>query len=214
MTRRLLLTASILSLDPPTMHDRVAAIASKLDAVQLDIMDGRFVENITYGAEIVTALNTSLPLDVHLMVADPASRIAEFAAVSARHITFHAEAVPGRTDQTRLVKAIRDAGCTAGIAINPDTHYDAIQTMEIDLVLCMTVMPGKGGQAFIGSVLPKIQALRQAHPGLMIQIDGGINEETARLCIDAGADNLVIGSALFRDPDPALFLDRIRHGAA
>lgn len=214
MKRPLTLTASILSLEPPRMRDAVAAIAAQLDAVQLDVMDGRFVDNETYGAEIVPVVGTSLPLDVHLMVADPSAYVDAFAEAGASHITFHAEAVPGRSDQERLVDAIRRSGCTAGIAINPSTRHDAIQTMDIDLVLCMTVQPGKGGQAFIPDVLRKIRSIRDRHPELSIQVDGGINEETAARCIEAGADNLVIGSALFTAPDPAAFLDRIRHAAA
>lgn len=214
MTPPLRLTASILSLDPPAMHAAVSAIAGELDAVQLDIMDGRFVDNATYGPEIAAIVNTTLPLDVHLMVVDPAERIAGFVAAGASHITFHAEAVPERADQERLVASIREAGCTAGIAINPETHHDAIQTMDIDMVLCMTVHPGKGGQAFIEDVLPKIRSIRSQHPDVSIQVDGGINEKTAKACIDSGANNLVIGSALFKHPDPAALLARIRHAVA
>lgn len=216
MMPSLTLTASILSLDPSRMKDEVADVAEAIDAVQLDIMDGRFVENSTYGAEIVASVGTSLPLDVHLMVVDPESRIQEFIDAGARHITFHAEAVPERADRERLVAAIRTGGATAGIAINPDTPLETIDDVvgDVDLVLAMTVWPGKGGQSFIGSVLPKIEALRRAHPGLSIQVDGGVNEETAKACIAAGADNLVIGSALFTAPDRIALLQRIRHAAS
>lgn len=212
----LTLTASVLSLDPSRMKDEVESVAEEINAVQLDIMDGRFVENSTYGAEIVASVGTSLPLDVHLMVVDPVDRIEEFLTAGATHVTFHAEAVRETADRKALIAAIRTAGATAGIAINPDTSVDAISDVvdDVDLVLAMTVWPGKGGQAFIRSVLPKIEALRQAHPGLMIQVDGGVNEETAKACIEAGANNLVIGSALFKAPDRIAFLQRIRHAAS
>ncbi len=213
MTPALTLTASILSLDPSRMKDEVADVAEAIDAVQLDIMDGHFVENSTYGAEIVRSVDTSLPLDVHLMVVDPESRIAEFIDAGARHVTFHAEAVPEQADQERLVAAIRARGCTAGIAINPTTPFDAVLT-DVDMVLCMTVWPGKGGQPFIDDVLPKISAIRAARPELSIQVDGGVNEETAKACIAAGADNLVIGSALFKAPDRSSLLSSIRHAAS
>lgn len=213
MTHALTLTASVLSLDPSRMKDEVATVADGIDAVQLDIMDGRFVENSTYGAEIVASVGTSSPLDVHLMVADPESMLAGFIDAGARHVTFHAEAVPERADQERIVAAIRARGCTAGIAINPTTPFDAVLA-DVDMVLCMTVWPGKGGQAFIEDVLPKIRAIRAARPDLSIQVDGGVNEETAKACIAAGADNLVIGSALFKAPDRLALLRRIRHAAS
>lgn len=198
------------------MHDRVVEVASELDAVQLDIMDGRFVSNTTYGAEIVESVDTTLPLDIHLMVTDPADRLGAFLQQGASHITFHAEAVPVTADRRALIAAIRNGGATAGIAINPGTPVSAIDDVvsDVDLVLVMSVEPGKGGQAFIPSVTAKIEALRRAHPGLMIQVDGGMNAQTAPLCITAGADNLVIGSALFAASDPTAYLRAIRNAAA
>lgn len=215
MTRLpLTITASILSIEQGRMKDEIASIEGDVDAIQLDIMDGHFVDNTTYGAEISQKLHTSLPLDVHLMVENPAERIQEFLVVPVQHITFHAEAVSDRADQERLVAAIRAGGATAGIAINPETHHDAIQTMDVDMVLCMTVHPGKGGQPFIPEVLEKIRSIRSQHPDVSIQVDGGINVETAQRCIAAGADNLVIGSALFAAQDRAAFLASIRHAGA
>lgn len=216
MTRPLTLTASILSLEPGRMKDEVASVASGIDAVQLDIMDGRFVDNVTYGAEIVRSVDTTLPLDVHLMVADPDAYVGSFLAAGVAHVTFHAEAEPDTSRRKVLIAAIRNGGATAGIALNPDTPISAIDDVvdDVDLVLCMTVEPGKGGQAFIGSVLPKIEALRRAHPGLSLQVDGGVNEGTAAQCLAAGADNLVIGSALFTATDRLALLECIRHAAA
>lgn len=214
--RPLVLTASILSLEPSAMRGRVAEVAVELDAVQLDIMDGLFVANETYGAEIASSVATDLPLDIHLMVADPAARLPAFREIGASHVTFHAEAVPATADRLALVEAIRNGGATAGIAINPNTPVSAIDDVVsgVDLVLVMSVEPGKGGQAFIPSITGKIEVLRRAHPGLMIQVDGGINAETAPRCVAAGADNLVIGSALFNAPDPVAYLRAIRHAVA
>lgn len=214
--RPLILTASILSLEPSAMRGRVAEVAGELDAVQLDIMDGRFVANETYGAEIASSLATDLPLDIHLMVADPAARLPAFREIGASHVTFHAEAVPATADRLALIAAIRKGGATAGIAINPGTPVSAIDDVVsgVDLVLVMSVEPGRGGQSFLPFVLPKIEALRQAHPGLMVQVDGGINAETAPRCIAAGADNMVIGSALFAASDPVAYLRAIRDAVA
>ena len=215
-TLPLKLTASILSLDPARMKDEVASVSPGIDAVQLDIMDGRFVGNQTYGAEIIRSVDTALPLDVHLMVADPDTHVGSFLAAGVAHVTFHAEAVPDTARRKVLLAAIRNGGATAGIALNPRTPVSAIDDVvdEVEVVLCMTVEPGKGGQAFIDSVLPKIESLRRARPGLSLQVDGGVNEETAARCLAAGADNLVIGSALFRATDRLALLDRIRHAAA
>ena len=212
MKPMLAITASILSIEPDRMAREIATIEDGVDAIQLDIMDGNFVSNVTYGAEVCTHFNTHLPLDVHLMVADPAAILPSFLAVPVQHVTFHAEAVLSTEERRRILSAIRVGGATTGIAINPGTPLSAIDDVvnEVDMVLCMTVVPGRGGQAFIPSVLDNVRALRAAHPTLSIQVDGGVNEETARQCIAAGADNLVIGSALFREVDRIAFLQRIR----
>lgn len=216
MMRSLTLTASVLSIDPSRMQEEIASVAEYIDAIQLDIMDGRFVDNVTYGAEVSQNFHTSLPLDAHLMVADPVDRIPAFLAVPVQHVTFHAEAVPATADRKALIAAIREAGATVGIAVNPGTPFPSIDDVidDVDMVLCMTVHPGKGGQAFIPDVLEKIRSIRSRHPDMSIQVDGGVNEETAVQCIDAGADNLVIGSALFKAPDRIAFLQRIRHAAS
>ena len=216
MPRSLTITASILSLEPGRMKDEVADVAPGIDAVQLDIMDGKFVDNRTYGAEIIRSVDTALPLDVHLMVEDPAAHVGAFLAARVAHVTFHAEAVPDTARRKVLVAAIRNGGATAGIAINPGTPVSAIDDVvdDVDMVLVLSVEPGFGGQEFLGSVLPKIEALRRAHPGLSLQVDGGINEETAARSVAAGADNLVIGSALFQNADRLALLHRIRHAAS
>jgi len=207
---QVLITPSILSADFAKLQEEVDSIAPYSDWLQVDVMDGHFVPNLSFGAPVMKAIKTDLPLDVHLMVTNPAERIDEFVEAGASHVTFHAEAVPGRANQEHLVKVIRAKGCTAGIAINPESHHDLIQTMDIDLVLCMTVHPGKGGQQFLESVLPKIKEIRLQHPDVMIQVDGGINAETGKLCREAGANNLVAGSYIFKSKDRKKAIEALR----
>lgn len=165
-------------------------------------MDGHFVPNLSFGAPVIKTLNTKLLIDVHLMVTNPDDRIDEFLAAGAKHITFHAEAVPSTEARTSLIARIKKGGATAGIAINPDTQIAAIDDIvdDIDLVLVMSVHPGFGGQAFIEKTLEKVKSLRAAHPDLMIQMDGGIDVDTAKRAREAGANNLVAGHAIFSSP--------------
>ena len=207
-----LITPSILSADFGKLQAEVDSVASYADWLQVDVMDGHFVPNISFGAQVIKWIKTDLPLDVHLMVTNPKERIQEFVEAGATHITFHAEAVPDAEDQKELIKLIKSKGCTAGIAINPETKIDAIKDVvgDVDLVLCMTVNPGFGEQEFISDVLPKIEELRKAHPDLMIQVDGGINAETGKLCRDAGANNLVAGSYIFGSEDREVVIESLR----
>ncbi len=207
-----LVTPSILSCDLAHLQDEVASIEKAADWLQIDVMDGHFVKNLSFGAPVLKTLKTSLPLDVHLMVQNPADRIAEFLALKVHNISFHAEAVQDTAARKALIQAIRKGGATAGIALNPDTPASAIDDVidEIDLVIVMSVHPGFGGQAFIPEVLEKVRALRATHPSLMIQMDGGINPETAALCREAGANNLVAGSAVFAAPDRIAAIAAIR----
>ncbi len=146
------------------------------------------------------------------MVTNPADRIAEFLAARAKHITFHAEAVPSLDGQRSLVEAIRAGGATAGIAINPDTPISAIEEIadSIDLILVMSVHPGFGGQLFLPSVLDKVKELRTKHPKRMIQIDGGIDVSTASLARSAGANNIVAGHAIFSAPNRSAVIQALR----
>lgn len=207
---KILITPSILSANFAHLQEEVDSVAPYSDWLQVDVMDGHFVPNLSFGAPVMKAIKTDLPLDVHLMVTNPAERINEFVNAGASHITFHAEAVPARTDQERLIETIRKKGCTAGIAINPESHHDIIQTMDVDLVLCMTVHPGHGGQEFLKNVLPKIKSIRTQHPNVMIQVDGGINVETGKLCREAGANNLVAGSYIFKSKDRKKAIEALR----
>ncbi|HLC76206.1 MAG TPA: ribulose-phosphate 3-epimerase [Candidatus Peribacterales bacterium] len=207
---KLIITPSILSADFSRLQEEVDSVAPYADWLQVDVMDGHFVPNLSFGAPVMKAIKTTLPLDVHLMVSNPSDRIDEFVEAGATHITFHAEAVPVRSDQEQLIARIRGKGCTAGIAVNPETSLDAIQTMDIDLVLCMTVHPGFGGQGFIESVIAKIKDLHLQHPDVMIQVDGGITAETGKRCREAGANNLVAGSYIFKSKDRKKAIESLR----
>ena len=206
----LIISPSILSANFQNLQSEVESVEPYADWLQVDVMDGHFVPNLSFGAPAIKNLKTKLPLDIHLMVSNPADRIDEFAKVGVKHITFHAEAVPNPGEQKHLIEIIRSKGCTAGIALNPDTSINTLDHLllssstpspPLDLVLCMTVNPGFGGQKFITDVLTKIKDLRSSHPNLMIQVDGGVDAETGKQCRDAGANNLVAGSYIFGTDD-------------
>jgi ribulose-phosphate 3-epimerase len=209
----LIITPSILSANLGKLQEEVSEIEPHADWLQVDVMDGHFVPNLSFGAPILKDLQTKLPLDIHLMVTNPADRIDEFVKAGAAHITFHAEAITNPGEQKHLVELIRSKGCTAGIAINPATGLDAISGVvdDIDLVLCMTVVPGFSGQSFHAEVLPKIEELRKGHPDLMIQVDGGITAETGKQCREAGANNLVAASFIFGNADRKSAIEALRN---
>lgn len=209
---RTLVTPSILSADFGRLQDEVASVEDHADWLQVDVMDGHFVPNLSFGAPVAKWIKTKLPLDIHLMVQNPLDRVKEFQAIGCKHITFHAEAVKGTKERKALLTTIRATGCTAGIALNPETPVSAIDDIvgEVDLVLVMSVHPGFGGQTFISSVLEKVKTLRSAHPALMIQIDGGIDDDTAALARAAGVNNLVAGNFIFRSSDRAAAIQALR----
>lgn len=212
MTKQpIIIAPSILSADLGHLQSEVDSIKSA-DWVQVDVMDGHFVPNLSFGAPVVKCIATDLPLDIHLMVENPEERIEEFLKLNVANITFHAEAVPETDTRRALIQAIRDGGATAGIAINPDTSLDAIHDVveDVDLVLVMSVQPGFGGQKFIHSVLDKVAMLRSDYPDLMIQMDGGIDAQTAKLCIESGANNLVSGNFIFSATDKTAAINSLR----
>ncbi|MBX7165225.1 MAG: ribulose-phosphate 3-epimerase [Pirellulales bacterium] len=204
---------SMLQCDFTDLRGEVARLeAAGITGLHLDVMDGHFVPNLTYGPPLVEALRrtTQLPLDAHLMISDPARYLSAFADAGADGLTFHIEAVP---DPRPVLGQIRRLGLKAGLAINPPTPLVAIEPYlaECDLVLVMSVMPGFGGQKFDAVALEKLTRLRQIRPpGLLLEVDGGVNAETIAACGQAGADLLVVGSAIFAAADYAERIELLR----
>jgi ribulose-phosphate 3-epimerase len=197
------LAPSILSADFARLGEEVRAIAAAgADYIHVDVMDGHFVPNLTIGPAVVKALrsHSALPFDVHLMIAPVDPYVGEFAAAGADIITVHREAGPHLHRTLQLVKSL---GKKAGVALNPATPVAAVEHVLdiVDLVLVMSVNPGFGGQSFIASQLEKVRALRRRLDGIErtidLEVDGGINAETAAAAVAAGADVLVAGSASF-----------------
>lgn len=195
---------SILSADFARLGEEVAAVAAAgADFIHVDVMDGHFVPNLTVGPAVVRAIrgHAKIPFDVHLMIAPVDPFIGDFVKAGADILTVHPEAGP---HVHRTLQAIRAAGAKPGVALNPGTPIAAIEPVigDVDLILVMSVNPGFGGQAFIASQLEKIKAIRtlidQSGRQIMLEVDGGVNAETARAVIAAGADVLVAGSAVFK----------------
>lgn len=211
---------SILSSDFARLGDEIRAVEKGgADYVHVDVMDGHFVPNITIGPVVVKAVRkvTSLPLDVHLMISNPADYIGEFADAGSDILMVHAEAC---VHLDRVVQQIKETGVKAGVALNPHQPISILEYVlqDLDQVLIMTVNPGFGGQSFIEGVLPKISGLREMirHRGLKvaIEVDGGVKVGNAREIADAGADVLVAGSAIFGTDDYGKTIGRFRRALA
>ena len=206
-TSNIKISPSILSADFGRLGEQVAeASRSGADYIHVDIMDGHFVPNLTIGPIIVSGIRpwTELPLDVHLMIEEPDRLIPDFAKAGANILTVHPEAC---RHLHRVIYQIKDLGARAGISLNPGTPASALEPVvgDVDLVLVMTVNPGFGGQKYIHSVTSKIAKVRrmldEAGSGAELEVDGGINAETASKAVEAGARVLVAGSAVFNDRD-------------
>jgi ribulose-phosphate 3-epimerase len=210
------LAPSILSADFSCLAKEVQEVeAGGADWLHLDVMDGAFVPNITFGVPVAAAVraHTRLPLDVHLMIERPELYVADFCRAGADLITVHVETAP---HLHRLVTQIKGAGAAVGVALNPATPLSTVAEIlpDIDLLLIMTVNPGFGGQSFIPSGLDKLrraaELLARKAPGVLLEVDGGITEDNARQVVQAGAEVLVAGSAVFGQPERKAALTRLR----
>jgi ribulose-phosphate 3-epimerase len=211
----MILAASILSADFTRLGAEIEAAArGGASAVHVDVMDGHFVPNLSVGPPVVAAVRraTSLPVDVHLMLADPAAYLDAFIDAGAQWLSVHVEAQP---HVQRNIDHLRARGVRAGVAINPATPLNTIEEIlpDLDFVLVMTVSPGFGGQRLLPRALEKVRTLRRRIQSLglptMIEVDGGIDESTARQAVEAGADVLVAGAAVFAAGDAEAAAGRI-----
>ncbi len=196
MKKKIQIAPSILSADFGRLNEDIKTVEADCDLLHVDVMDGHFVPNLTFGAPVVRCIKTKLPLSCHLMIRNPEDFLSDFVKAGAATITFHAEVVK---DKSALIKKIHRLGVRAGISVNPETSVSALTRVldEVDEVLVMSVHPGFGGQKFIEGALEKIAWLRKMRPDLDIAVDGGIDDMTAAKVVQAGANILVSGSYIF-----------------
>ncbi|MBL0191463.1 MAG: ribulose-phosphate 3-epimerase [Saprospiraceae bacterium] len=212
-----IIAPSLLAADFSILKEEIEMVnASEADWLHLDIMDGRYVPNMSFGFPVLEQVKkySKKPMDVHLMIVEPEKYLERFAKTGANLISVHYEAC---THLHRTIYQIKELGCKAGIALNPHTPVSHLTDIigDIDLVCVMSVNPGFGGQKFIANTYNKIKALveisKQVNPGLLIEIDGGVDQQNARKLIDCGANVLVAGSSVFSNENPLEAIKKLKH---
>lgn len=198
--KKILVAPSVLSADFGRLNAEIATIEPFADLIHLDVMDYHFVPNLTFGPPVIKFIKTSLPMDCHLMVENPELYLEDLAAAGVAFVTVHVEVCH---HLHRVISKIKELGMKAAVAINPGTAVESLSAILplLDMVLVMSVNPGFGGQKFISLAVEKIKWLKKKRPQLLVEVDGGINAETARICRLAGADILVAGSYIFGAKD-------------
>ncbi|NDA11014.1 MAG: ribulose-phosphate 3-epimerase [Actinobacteria bacterium] len=215
MSSPVLMSPSVLNADLTRLREEVERIAAVSDLIHLDVMDGHFVPNLTFGLTVIEPLlrDERFRSDCHLMIDDPDRWAPEYARAGAYSVTFHIEAA---RDAAQLCSDLRSHGARAGVAVKPGSNLDEIAALgdSVDMILVMTVEPGFGGQAFRDDMLPKIRRARElasrSDGDVWVQVDGGIGAETIERCAEAGANVFVAGSAVFRSDDPQATIENLR----